>query len=286
MSTTTEHTKKWLRINLKVNEKFIVETFKLLRQNNIEPLLIKGRAAADFYPQKFQRRFVDVDLCVSPEQFIKAEKLLKNEPSVYNLIDLHKGLRNHDTVDWEDLFENSILLEIDGYPIRVLRPEDHLRVLCVHWLIDGGEYKDKLYDIYWLVKNRGENFDWERCLNIVSENRRRWIICVIGIAHKYPALYIDDLPFADEAKNLPKWLTKTLEKEWQSDIRIEPLSLNFKNPKQLLQQIRKRFPPNPITATIMSEGSFDSKTRIIYQIRNISERLTASIKKRWTKKRY
>lgn len=281
MSESSENLEKWLKINLKVKEKQIIEGFQFLIENEIEPILIKGRAAAEYYPQKFDRQFVDSDLCVAPEQYQKAKELLrKNSPSV-GLIDLHKGLRDHDTLDWKNLFENSILLEIDNYEIRVLRPEDHLRVLCVHWLTDGGGYKNRLFDIYWLVKNRGKNFDWERCLGVVDKNRRRWIICVIGIAHKYLDLEIDDLPFADEAENLPKWLTKTLEKEWQSDVRVLDFTFNLEDPKFLFQQLKKRFPPNPITSIVMSEGSFDSRTRAIYQIKNFYERLTATIKKRW-----
>lgn len=268
---------KWLQINLKVKEKWLKEIFQFFRQNEIEPILIKGRAAAENYPQKYLRQFIDADLCIAPEYFQKAEKLFKESKISGGLIDLHKGLRDHDTLDWTDLFKNSILLDLDGYQIRVLRPEDHLRVLCVHWLTDGGEYKNKLYDVYWLIKNRPKNFDWNRCLNTVDKNRRRWIICVIGIARKYLNLEIDDLPFCEEAKNLPKWLTRTVEKEWQSDVRIIPLDRCFSQPKVFFQQIKKRIPPSPITSTILEEGSFDSRTRIFYQIKNFYRRLISSL---------
>ncbi len=281
MSDSNENLEKWLQINFKVNEKQIVESFQFLRENEIEPILIKGRAAAEYYPRKFDRNFVDLDICVAPEDFQKAKELLNQTLESFRLIDLHKGLRDHDKLSWNNLFENSELIEIDNYEIRVLRPEDHLRVLCVHWLTDGGEYKNKLYDIYWMIKNRSKSFDWERCLSVVDENRRRWIICVIGIAHKYLDLEIEDLPFAEEAKNIPKWLTKTLEKEWRSDVRVVDFGFNLENPKFLFQQLKKRFPPNPITSTIMSEGSFDSRTRAIYQIKNFYERLKATINKRW-----
>ncbi len=281
MAESTEQTEKWLQINFKVKEKQLVEIFQFFRKNEIEPILIKGRAAAEFYPLKFHRQSTDLDLCIAPDKYYRAKKLLTGGSFNFGLVDLHEGLRSHDTLDWENLFNNSVFLDIDNYKVRVLSPEDHLRVLCVHWLTDGGEYKNKLFDIYWLIKNRGKSFDWNRCLNSVNENRRRWIICVIGIVHKYLNLKIDDLPFADEAGKLPRWLTETLEKEWRSEIRIKPIEPPYNSPKILFQQIIKRFPPNPITSTIMCEGSFDNRTRFFYQMRNLYARLTASIKKRW-----
>lgn len=279
MTIVDENSVKWLQINLKVKEKWLIETFRLFRKKGIEPILIKGRAVAEYYPQVYYRRSLDIDLCVSPKCYQKAFDTLKNNPSDYGIVDLHDGLRQLDTLEWEDLFENTIPLKLDDYKIRILRPEDHLRVLCVHWLIDGGEFKERLYDIFWLIKNRPKNFDWQRCLGPVPKHRRRWIICVIGIAHKYLNLEIDDLPFAEEAKNLPKWLTKTIEKEWQSEIRLAPLKFNIKKPKKLIQQLKKRLPPNPITATVLVEGNFDSKTRLFYQTKNFYQRWLSAVHK-------
>lgn len=275
---------KWLQISQKVKEDWITKTFEHLRKNEIEPILIKGRANAEFYPNKFERQYHDIDICVSPENFKKAEFLLKNNLTKYGVVDLHDGLRHLDTLDWENLYENSILLELNNHKIRILRPEDHLRILAVHWLMDGGEYKDRLYDIFWVVKNRPKDFDWERCLNSVSQNRRYWIICVIGLTHKYLKLNIDDLPFSHEAKQLPKWLVERVEKEWDSQIRIIPLLDTLENPKMFFQQLSKRFPPNPIAATVMEEGSFKSKTLLHYQVKNILRRAIPSIQKIWKQK--
>ena len=53
-------------------------------------------------------------------------------------IDVHRELRHFDTVAWEDLFANTQIIDEENARVRILRPEDHLRVLIVHWLTNGG----------------------------------------------------------------------------------------------------------------------------------------------------
>jgi hypothetical protein len=113
--------------------------FKILREHNIEPVLIKGWAAGLKYSQPWERFFSDIDIAVNPSDYQRAQEIaFENNLSV----DLHKGLRHHDTLAWSDLYENSRLVLIDDAQIRILREEDHLRVLCVHWLTDGGAFKE------------------------------------------------------------------------------------------------------------------------------------------------
>lgn len=269
----------WFALHSKIQEEKIKKAFQIFRENKIEPILIKGWAAAAFYPQKSDRIFADIDLCVEPDFFQKAEEISKNEEIRKLNVDLHRGFRHLDTVSWKDLFENSQLIKIVDTEIRVLRPEDHLRVLCVHWLTDGGAYREKLKDIYYLVKNRPENFDWDRCLETVGKKRRKWIICTIGLARKYLGLSLEGTPIEQEAEALPGWLTRAVEKEWKSDIRLKPLHTCFRDKKQLIAQILKRIPPNPIQATIEMEGSFTDRTRIFYQFGDIFSRAIFTFKR-------
>jgi Uncharacterised nucleotidyltransferase len=273
----------WFALHSKIQEEKIKKAFEIFRANEIEPILIKGWAAARFYPSKTDRIYADIDLCVAPESFPKAEALAESRDVQKLNVDLHCGLRHLDTVAWENLYENAKLVKMTdtdtNTKIRILRPEDHLRVLCVHWLTDGGEYKEKLLDIFYAVENRPDGFDWERCLEIVGEKRRRWIVCTIGLAKKYFGLSLKNTPIEKEAEDLPEWLISTVEREWKSNIRIKPLNTCLGDRKQFFEQILKRIPPNAIQATILMEGSFDRRTRIFYQFGNFFARIMPSFKR-------
>jgi hypothetical protein len=266
-------------IQYKVQQHRIIKTFELFRKYNVEPILIKGWAAARNYPQKEDRLFVDIDICVAPNEFKQAEEILADYNKEGLTIDLHNGLRHLDTVEWNDLFENTELVKLETTNIRLLRPEDHLRILCVHWLSDGGANKIKLWDIYYAVKNRPVGFDWERCLNEISPTRRKWIICTVGLACKYLGLNVKDTPIAKEVKDIPCWLIKAVEKEWKSDLKLIPLHYFLHDKKKLLRQIKKRIPPNPIQATIDMEGEFDNRPRIFYQIGDVFFRLAPAVRR-------
>ena len=265
-------------LDRRILEKRIGEAVVFLRQNNIEPILIKGWAAARFYPNKIDRQFGDVDLTVSPAKYQNALKVLEGYKNK-DLIDLHEGVRHLDSLSFEDLYSNSILIECYDQEIRILRPEDHLRVLCVHWLTDGGAYKDRLWDIFYAIENRPADFDWDRCVNTVSATRRKWIVCAIGIAHTYLGLDLSDTPLADEAREIPRWLIKAVEREWESNIKLMSLDQFLDDRRELWRQIKKRFPPNPIQSTVNMEGEFDNSPRIIYQIPDIFMRLKPSLKR-------
>ena len=285
---THEADQRWFSIQSRVREKRIVEAFRLFRQEGIEPILIKGWAAARFYPERSRRVFSDIDLCIAPEDFSRAENFLKTSEFNRLTVDLHKGFRHLDSLNWEDIYSGSITVEIEegggdgcggGYKIRIPRPEDHLRILCVHWLTDGGAPKERLWDIFYAVENRPVDFDWKRCLETVSEKRRRWIICTLGAAKRYLGLSLSGLPFENEADDLPEWLPAALEKEWADGIRLKPLQTCLGDRKMFWRQVRKRIPPNPIQATVLMEGSFDRSPRFGYQFASFVRRMMPSAKR-------
>jgi hypothetical protein len=274
-----DNEKRWLILRVRLAEENIKSAFRLFRENGIEPVLIKGWAVAREYPEMYQRFFSDIDLSVAPDDYEKALQLVEGIEGGNLNIDLHCGLRHLDTLEWDRLFANSEVELIDEVPVRILRVEDHLRVLCVHWLTDGGAYKDRLLDIYYLLQNNADKFDWDACFHAIDENRREWIIKTIALVHKYHPLDVSKLPFAVGIDSIPKWFTKALEKEWASETRLQPLHVYLNSRKELWKQLKKRFPPNAIQSTVLMNGKFDESPRLFYQLGSIFQRLKPSIKK-------
>lgn len=272
---TDEH--RWHLLENKKRESEIAYVFAQFRAAGIEPVLIKGWAAARHYPPGRGRQYNDLDLAVSADDFETAHELAHKPLLAHYRIDLHRELRELDTVPWNELIENSELVETENGTIRVLCPEDHLRVLCVHWLMDGGEFKHKLWDVYHLVDSTRDKFDWELCLSRVSPERREWIECTVGLAHKYLGLDIDGLPFADRARSLPKWLTRTVEKEWARGVVQRPILITLRDPKAFVQQLRKRIPPNPIRAAVDMHSSFYNASPKRNQVGSFFKRLSGTI---------
>jgi hypothetical protein len=256
----------WSRLQAAVHEAKIKAAFKAFRQAGIEPVLFKGWAAARNYPAAMVRQIGDIDLAVSPAQIGSASDLIKTDEVGHLFIDLKAGLSSLDTVDWDILFERSELVELQDSQIRILCPEDHLRVICNHWLIDGGRFKDKLWDIYYAVENRPADFHWERCLGNIPDYRKDWVIIAIGIARHYLDLRVDDLPFMVNSKPIPQWILKTVEDEWKKAKELMPILSTTTDKRQFMTQMFRRFPPNPIRATIEGNGDLYGHMRSWYQV--------------------
>ena len=268
-----ENDAKWNVLQVKLQGLNASEAFKSLREGGFEPILIKGYAVAKLYPPDVGRSSVDIDLCFDPEDYEKAQEYNRANPVKGVNVDFHNGFRHLDAMGWDQLYSRSVLIDADGTKVRTLCEEDHLRVLCVHWLTDGGENKGRLWDIYYGVSNRSETFDWDKCLDVVSERRQNWVIYTVGLANKYLGLDISGLPFEEKARQVPKWLSREVKRHWDLDIPIVPLNASFHDREKLWEQIKKRIPPNPIHATIAMEGSLDSRSRVFYQIGNFFQRL-------------
>lgn len=277
MQFSEDQTDKWIILHQKRLELRALGIFDELHGLGFQPILIKGWAAARNYPTNRPRYYSDIDIAVSSLEFDRVSKLVSIPGSSLSVIDLHNELRHLDSVPWSELFDRSSLVELDGGSIRILSPEDHLRVMATHWLNDGGANKERLWDLYYAVENRPPEFNWSTCLDPVSETRRGWVIYAIGLAHKYLDLKIDDLPFRNAAADIPGWVTKTVENEWASSERLLPLQTCLSDPKLFLRQLRKRFPPNPIQATIEMEAPIDETGRTAIQFRNVLRRTSPSL---------
>lgn len=265
---------RWQILDLAIKQATFTQLFTLFRSKKIEPVIIKGWAAARFYPTPHERSLGDIDLAVAPSEFPAAQKVLSDLKVFHGSVDLHCGLRDRDRLSWEDLFGRSYLVDVHGVGVRVLGDEDHLRLIAAHWLIDGGVNKIRLWDIYYMVQNRRSDFDWDLCLKTPNPNRKSWVLAAVATARDFLNLDVSALPAEFQKFKLPKWYARALKKEWARGpyLRI-PIPNCITKPNLLFQQIHRRFPPNPIAATTDTEGLIDDTWRVPYQIKSIVKKL-------------
>jgi hypothetical protein len=252
----------------------VAEIFRLLRSHAIEPILVKGWAIGRHYAEPETRPCGDIDLCVSKEQFAAASEVLKSREGSPHSFDLHKEFRHLDDGSFEELAARSELVELEGVPVRVLSAEDHLRVLCYHFLREGGWRALWLCDIAVALESRPADFDWDLCL---SGNRRRedWVACAAQLAHQLLGADVCETPVAVRDAKLPAWLIPNILREWEvrsmSQRHRTPMASALSQPLRTLKGLRHHW-PTPVEATVALRGSFNDLPRLPFQVGNFISR--------------
>lgn len=285
-----------------IHQTEIQQVINLLAKVGVEPILVKGWSMAREYPEPALRPYGDIDLFIKPEQFRTAEQALATEEGRKYFVDLHRGADHLCDQPFEDLWSRSevtsigseslndksqrsndiwkispasSLIESGGrLTVRVLSPEDHLRILSVHFLHHGAWRPAGLCDIGLMIEKH--KFDWDVCLTS-NKTRARWVECTVGLAHKLLGADISATPFSKKGIDLPRWLVPAVMKEWENPVSVDhivppPLADRLSHPIETVRAIRRRWPPNPIQASIVMNAPFNDRPRIIYQASNFLSR--------------
>jgi hypothetical protein len=267
----------------------IEEVFSLLRARRVEPILIKGWAAARYYPERGLRPYGDIDLCVHPEEFQSAQRLLAGlDPRKFR-IDLHSGFAKFGIRDEEKLFMRSQLATMDQTDIRILGVEDHLRVVCFHLMREGAWRSLWLADVAAALESAPQDFDWNYCLG--EKRQAAPVVCAIGLAQQLLGAKVEGFPEAERSKKTPWWLVPTVFNEWGSPVPSMrsrhdfPMLVHLRFGKDLLKGLQHRW-PNAIEATTTMNGPFNDLPRLPFQIGNSLFRVGAfltHLPKTWNK---
>src|SRR5215210_4851801 len=125
-----------------VQERELVSVVRALSASNVEPLIVKGWAAARLYAQPELRPYGDIDVCVAPEQLGAARAAIAEAaPTVH--VDLQGGLSVNQRVlpdlpSFEEAHARAVQVRLEDVDVPIVAPEDHLALLCVHLLSHGG----------------------------------------------------------------------------------------------------------------------------------------------------
>ena len=257
-----------------VHERNLKKVVTLLRAAGVEPVLVKGWAVARLYSEPGMRSYVDLDLCVLPDQYARAKAVLESPDAAGCGVDLHNGFGKFYDCRNNELMSRSELVNLDDLDIRILGAEDHLRFLCLHLLRHGAVRPLWLCDIAVSIENRPRDFDWDRALGH-SRREAGWVACAIGLAHHLLGVEIEGTPVERPVKNVPSWLIPAVLKGWGTVFRSRPVVANYlRRPIGPLGDLLCHW-PNPIEATMSLRGSFNELPRLPFQITHVASRATA-----------
>ena len=254
-----------------VHERGIQRVLTRLRAAGIEAVVVKGWAIARMYAEQGLRPYGDIDLCVHPTQYEAAKVALDDEALKPYVLDLHRGFTKLDERGWDELYSRSRLFKLDDVEVRAPGPEDHLRILCFHFLREGAWRPLWLCDIAVALEHIGPmDFDWELMMG-TSRKRREWYACAIVLAHRLLGAVVDGVPAWVMAKRLPGWFGPTVLREWERPNMHgryrSPMAMARRAPVEALKNLRYHW-PNAIEGTIGVRGPFNDLPRLPFQAGN------------------
>jgi hypothetical protein len=248
-----------------------------LRAAGIEPVLIKGWGTARLYPKPGLRPYVDLDLVVPPGMGLRAEATLQADPRLSSpdhpdVLDAATWAASGphgpqgDLVDhpWEAVLERSRLVPLGDLPVRVLGPEDHLRLSAVHAVRHRFSRPAWLCDIGLLMETLPERFDWAYCLAGRGPHTER-VVRSLGLAHHLLGADLHDcLPTAID---VPSWLIESVLRRWGTPPHEGPgpsILLALRHPRALPGELFRRW-PDPLETTLRHHLPLTGKSRFARQ---------------------
>lgn len=251
-----------------VKEREVGEVFAFLQSQGLDPLLGKGWVIARHYPESGLRPYGDIDLYVRPEQHNEFLAALRGPDVKGWNVDLHRGAAELDERTFEELYNRSQRVRLGEVEVRTFGAEDHLRLLCLHFLREGALRPLWLCDIAVALNSLPADFDWDYFLS-GNQRRSHWASCAICLANQLLRAPVEGLPVGVKEANLPSWVVPAVLQQWGKGKvtkgRRVPMSAYLRNPAGVMKSLRERW-PNPIEATVDLKGPFNELPRLPFQI--------------------
>ena len=206
---------------------------------------------------------------------------------------------------WDDVFARTQLVPLGDAPssleegngarvahtmVRVLSDEDHLRVLCHHFLLSGAWRPLWLVDVAVALETASEDFNWDICLgrNPIHAN---WVKCVVALARELLRAEVRSQrsEISPDSRLLthvsPQWLTAAVLRQWgrsQNPSTVKgtlPTLMKLRSqPRELIREIYARW-DHPIRSTASLNGRFNNWPRAPYQVIDQLKRVRAELPK-------
>jgi putative nucleotidyltransferase-like protein len=243
----------------------------------VDALLIKGWGIARHYPEVGLRPYTDIDLILRPGQAEAARSALAAAPGIRCPVDLHDSSSRVDASGFDDLAEHAEAIPFGARLVRILGPEDHLRVLALHALRHGVFRPLWLVDLAVCLEGRPPEFDWDRCLGPVRR-RAEWVIDAVALAERLLGATCENTPVAGRADTLPDWLIRAVLRNWARGEGRSHLAPIFdaivshrRRPGLALAEAWRRW-DRPIEATLEVGAAFNHVPRCFVQVAAVARR--------------
>jgi hypothetical protein len=171
------------------------------------------------------------------------------------------------------LYGRSQLVRLGDVTIRILGPEDHLRLLCLHLWRHGLTRPLWLCDVGAALESRPADFEWEYFLS-GDQRRAEWVVCALRLAHQLLGARWGDAPAAVQAYTLPRWLVPAVIRQWERAMMTypsRPMADYLHQPQGILRGLRERWLLNPL-GTMLWRGRPNNLPRLPYQLADYLER--------------
>jgi hypothetical protein len=251
----------------------------------VDALLIKGWAIARRYPEVGLRPYSDLDLIVRPGEAEAARAALMVPPVYEASVDLHDGPSRVDVLGFDQLAERAEVTQLGAQRVRILGPEDHLRLLALHALRHGVFRPIWLVDLAVCVEGRSAGFDWERCLGPIRR-QGEWVIDAVALAERLLGARVEDTPAAGRGDDLPGWLIRAVLRNWARGTGtshltpvFEALVARSRHPRLAWAEARRRW-DRPIEATLEVGAPFNRLPRWPFQAAAVAQRIRAGLASR------
>ena len=182
-----------------------------------------------------------------------------------------------------ELRERSSVEMVGSARFRVLAPEDHLRLVCLHQLDHGGWRPLWLCDVAAFLESLPEGFRWELCL-AGNPHLSDAVVALISLAAE---LLGTRLPPGTPVMSVPGWFRRATLRAWAGGFQAPPdslLELHRLGWRRSAAAVGARW-PDPFTSTLHLRAPLRGVPRPVLQVAEAARRGAHFLRRLWRENR-
>jgi hypothetical protein len=248
----------------------------------LEPILFKGWTLTRLYAHPALRPFGDFDLLVDEIDAPAARATIAGlTDALRPLVDLDMRVLERFLPDrsFAELAGRASTEYVGEARFRLLAPEDHLRLICLHQLDHGAWRPLWLCDVAAFVERLPPSFRWDLCLQ-GNPHLSEAVVALVSLAEE---LLGARLPPGAPTRPVPAWFRDAVLRGWAGGHQAPPESLHTLHRlgwRRALGAIYARW-PDPVTATLHLRAPFRGVPRLVLQLAELGRRAFRFLRRTW-----